>query len=71
MPLNKPLSECVSVDDERDVVTIYGIKYSGACFRGLGFSIDEKKYFQILERKDGVLIIHETYAEYMEQEHAA
>jgi hypothetical protein len=52
MPL---LHEHIKIDDERDIITIYGIDYSGELFRGLGFSLREDEWFQILKREDGLI----------------
>ena len=51
------LSEHVTIDDENDIVTLYGIRYTGVIFRGLGFSIREDETFQIIKREDGVITI--------------
>ena len=50
----------VSINDERDEITIYGIRYSGAMFRGLGFAIRDDEFFQIIKRDDGIISIRTT-----------
>ena len=59
----RTLSEAIKIDAVNDMVEIYGVKYAGGFFRGFAFGIPENKYFQISERKDGCLVIHETYLE--------
>lgn len=56
----KKLSDNVVIDDDRDVIELYGIHYTGTMFRGLGFEIREDQYFQIIKRDDGVLSVHVT-----------
>ena len=53
--VRKDLSAAISVDG--DVVTIYGIKYSGDLFRGLGLETPVGKAFRIVKREDGVVTI--------------
>lgn len=54
------LHEHVQIDDERDVITIYGIRYTGAIFRGLGFDLQLGQSFKILKREDGAITIQVT-----------
>jgi hypothetical protein len=51
------LSEHVQIDDENDVVTICGIRYAGALFRGLGEALPVGRLFHVEKREDGVLTI--------------
>ena len=53
------LSEHIQIDDERDVITICGIRYSGAMFRGLGDVLPIGRPFHIEKRADGVLTVFE------------
>lgn len=54
------ISSCTVIDDEKDEITIYGIRYSGGLFRGLGFGIDERQTFQIIGRDEGLITISTT-----------
>ncbi len=56
----KPLTANVSINDDDDVITIFGIKYHGDLFRGLGIGVNENEYFQIINRDDGALTIQVT-----------
>jgi hypothetical protein len=51
------LHEHIQIDDEADIVTLYGIRYSGEIFRGLGFDLRPGQSFKILKREDGVITI--------------
>lgn len=51
------LENFVKIDNERDVITIYGINYSGSLFRGLGLETPEDAWMKIIKREDGVLHI--------------
>jgi len=55
------LSKFIKIDDLNDEVVIHGIRYSGSFFRGLAFGVDERKWFQIIERLDGSMVISEEY----------
>lgn len=62
------LSANIEIDDERDQVTIFGIRYNGSLFRGLGFSMrPEIDHFRILSRADGVVTIETVYQEGSQQ----
>ena len=61
--MGKPLSDNIKIDDPNDEVVIYGIRYGGSFFRGLGFGIDTGKKFSIIERLDDVVVISEHYEE--------
>jgi hypothetical protein len=54
------LHEHIQIDDAADVITIYGIRYSGELFRGLGFDLRPDQSFQIVKREDGVITIKVT-----------
>jgi len=56
----RPVSLNVKSSDNADEIIIYGIRYSGALFRGLGFSIREDETFQIIKRADGVVTVQVT-----------
>lgn len=47
----------IEYDPDFDIVTIEGIKYTGALFRELGGLLPIEKTFRILMRKDGVLTL--------------
>lgn len=51
------LHEHIQTDDAADVITIYGIRYSGELFRGLGFDLRPGRSFRILKRENGVVTI--------------
>lgn len=52
-----PLSASIKVDDLGDVIEIYGIRYSGELFRGLGFAAKGTR-FEVGERASGVVTLH-------------
>ncbi len=52
----------ISVDRDRRIVTICGIRYTFELFEDLGWKIDPEQYFQIAERGDGAITIRVTSA---------
>jgi hypothetical protein len=50
----------VTINRQKQIITICGINYAFDLFRGLGFKINPEAFFQIVERGDGVLTIRET-----------
>jgi hypothetical protein len=50
----------VTIDRQKQIITICGINYAFDLFRGLGFKINPEAFFQIVERGDGVVTIRET-----------
>ena len=51
----RPLRKNVKING--DVITIYGIKYSGELFRHFGLNPSDERWFKIVENKDGILTI--------------
>jgi hypothetical protein len=50
------IADEITVED--DIVTICGIKYAMALFRDLGRVLPIGEKFSVVDRKDGVLVIH-------------
>lgn len=53
---NRKLSEIVFIDDDLEILTINGNKFSGEVIRGLGF-LDVGKSLVIIERRDDVITV--------------
>ena len=61
LPPHQQISSNINVNDLFDELELYGIRYSGALFRGFGFSISEGETFQIIKREDGVMTVSTTH----------
>lgn len=56
-----------SYDEERDVLTVEGIQYSGALFRALGVQgLTKGSVLQILGREDGLLTVKDLGRTFVE-----
>jgi len=50
----------VSYDAATDVLMIDGHRYAGAVFRGIGWKTRPSEWIQIVERRDGLIMIRGT-----------
>ena len=53
----KLISDFVKIDEDNEVITIYGINYSADLFRKFGIETIDGELFEILDRGDGVITI--------------
>lgn len=55
------LSACIQIDDMSNIVTIYGIRYSGSLFEAMAHG-PLGQAFVIVSRSDGVVVLREIPA---------
>jgi hypothetical protein len=53
------LSENVTLDDERDIVTAYGVRIHGDLFRAIGTPTPDGRWFRVVSVEDGVATIEQ------------
>lgn len=58
-----PLSENVSLDDQADVATIYGIKVSGELLRTIGEPTPPGIWFRVVNVEDGLATVQQCRIE--------
>lgn len=58
-----PLSKNVTLDDERDVATIYGVDIHGDLLRTLGEPTPPGRWFRIIKVENGTATIESKFEE--------
>jgi len=56
-----PLSKNITLDDERDLATIYGVIVSGELLRTIGEPTPPGMWFRVIKVEDGVSTIETKY----------
>lgn len=59
-----PLSSCVVIDDQRDLLTVHGIRFAGDLFRHLAVPTPPGRALRIIKAEDGVVTVRQFETEH-------